>query len=74
MHNSQYKVKWAKCFVLNKPPSAYRPDDDSFETKHVAFLTLYCELFMTAWEKKCIYTDYNINAAFAVNSAVWCFF
>jgi len=73
MHNLQYKVKWAKCFELNKPPSTYRPDDDLFEPKHVASLTLYCELFMTTWENTFIYTDYHIKAAFAVNCAVWCF-
>jgi hypothetical protein len=51
MHNSQYKVKEAKCFGLNKPTSAYRPDDDLFEPKRVVSLTLYCELFMTTWKK-----------------------
>ena len=73
MHNSQYNVQQAKCFGLNKPPSAYRPYDDLFEPKHVTSLTLCCELFMTTWKKKSICTDYNIKAFFAVNSAVWCF-
>jgi len=68
MHNPQYKVKWAKCFGLNKPPSTYMPDDDLLEPKHVASLTLYCGLFMTTWKKKCIYTECNNKAAFTVNS------
>lgn len=32
---------------------ANRPDDGLFKLKRVACFTLYCELSMTTWKKKC---------------------
>jgi len=34
--------------------SSFRPDNSLFKQKHVSYFTLYCELYMTTWKKKCI--------------------